>query len=352
MSNEQIEPNSISIETEFRINIPNVNGNEAEAFNQNISAFFPPIITTANSFIPFNKNSVETIVVADEDKLGEAIFEVQDRHEIERGYTGQREGHYVTGAKTISYLSDEGDVKTSIVILSSFIYAIIGSIAQDIPFEEWNVDARFCFYTFVHELGHGYDNLLRKDVNKEKINLEGLEKESDCEVLGKYYSSILISEFLASYYAGRSVNPELQNQMIETWCGDSNVLIDDLLDRKNSYHPTAAKAASHSLWVILTQYAKLVGHKIANEELPVPNSYYNWESEIDEIFVSVEEILQTDFAPINSPLKNEAHISQNPTFDLESFTFEKFYPVWEKLANENGFFFNDEDNLEDEGSDS
>lgn len=344
MSNQQNRAEPINIKNEFRVNIPNVNGNEAEAFNQNVSAFYLPIITLANEFIPFNKNSVETIVIADEDKLGEAIFEIQDRCKIERSYTGQRKGHYVTGAKTISYLSSDEEIKTSVVILSNFIYAVMGEISKDIPFEEWNVDARFCFYTLVHELGHGYDNLLRKDVDKKRIGLEDLEKETDHEVLARYYSDILVSEFLASFYAGKSVNPELQNQMIDTWFDDSNTLIDDLLARKNSFHPTATQAASHSLWVILTQYAKLVGHKLSNteESLSIRYSYYDWESEINEIFASFEETLKTIFTPVNAT-NIEKHNVQNPNFDLGKLAFDNFFPIWEKLANENGFFFDGEE---------
>jgi hypothetical protein len=344
MSEEQKKIDSIKINTEFHVTIPNVNGNESEAFNQNISAFYPSIVATANDFIPFNRNSVETIVIADEDRLGEIIFEIQDKYGIEKGYTGQREGHYVTAAKTISYLSNEGEIKTSIIILSNLIYEIMGAVSQNIPLNEWNVDARFCFYALVHELGHGYDNLLRKNVDKKRPGSEDLEKETDWEILAKYYSDILISEYLASFYAGKSVNPELQNQMIDNWFKDSNALIDDLLARKNSFHSTAVQAASHSLWVILTQYAKLVGHKLSNteEDLSIPYSYYDWESEINEIFVSFEEILRTEFTPINS-VNDETHKTQNPEFDLDKLAFEKLFPIWEKLANENGFFFDEED---------
>lgn len=333
MSEEQ--ENQSNIRIELRIENPHKEMVADDIFFHNISTFIQPLMNFINNFIQLNEIGLEAIIIADESKIGEAIFELQDSSGIKRSYTGQYKGYYATAGKTIAYLSNNEEVKSSVVILSNLFYEILGVMEQNSPFEEWGIDARFCFYIFVHELGHCYDNLLRKNIKEEEIDLES---ENNSEVLGKYYSSILISEFLASYYAGNTVTPDLQNHMIDNWREDSKKLVDDLLKRKMSFHSMAFTAASHSLWVILIQYAKLVGHKMTNKELPLCPTYYDWDSNINNIFVSLEEILRINFTPV-SLLENKVHNAQNPIFDLDKLAFEKFYPIWEKLANENEFFF-------------
>lgn len=332
--NEQFD-----IRVELRLENPYKGQQEDDSFYQNVTSFVQPLMNLAGDFVQLNKSGLDLLIIVDQDKLEKTIFEIQDKARIERNYTGQYKGYYATAGKTISYLAEDGNVISSVIIVSNLFYEIIGEIYNDIPFENWNINAKFCFYILVHELGHCYDDSLRKNIGKDVIDLES---ENNLEILGKHYSSILISEFLASYYAGKSVTSDLQDYMIDNWREDSKKLIDDLLQRKMSFHHTAFSAASHSLWVILMQYAKLVGHKMANKELPLCYSYYNWESEVSEIFLSVEEILKTDFTPV-SLLEDEVHISQNPTFDLNRLAFKKFYPIWEKLANEKGFFFDEED---------
>lgn len=314
----------ISFPVEFRIQPQE--GVTSEFLLQPVEQIF----AYAYQFITLHPGAVERVVVADPDKLGETIFEFQDSASKARSYTGQK-GYFHTVGKTIARRLPDGIVTSTVVIDSRLAYRMLEACIDDLPLDQWDNDLRHWLYCLVHELGHCIDNNLRGDDSDFTINLE---EETDWRIITQHYCNVIIGEFLACWHSAQAITPELHQKMITDWHKHVSEMTDQVLRQKMAYYFIAGTNAAHVFWVVLLEYAKIIGHQINNQDLsPVPP----WpDAEPEEV-----EVLN-QFAAILPDI-----IADYPNIPAEETLLTRFLPLWHRLTEGYGFSFS----AEEEGDD-
>jgi|GEM_PF-5833399 len=342
------EQESWNFDLSFRVTIPAVTDPEDETYKRIVNVVLAAL-RYAISTCSFAPDSVESIVVADPAEMGEVIHTWQDDAGIKRGYTGDLGAEFATAAKTVARTTESGEVKSKIVIMSGLLYEIVDVIEQGLPLEEWEVQKKLALYVPAHELGHGHDNFLRKHVRGDEIDLK---EERDLELISKHYAGVLASEFLACFYSSAVVSPEFQKYLIEEWRRQADELIESVINQKFSLSGDAFWFASHNLWFVMVEFAKLVGHRCGNPELPRPVPWGHALKDELVVFEKLEDFLVAKLAPPAAISGNQSHISQSPEFDLDGFVFDNLFPVWKSLCECYGLGFGDEEDDPKDGGDS
>jgi hypothetical protein len=131
------------------------------------------------------------------------------------------------------------------------------------------------------------------------------------------------------------VSPELQDKMIEDWKEEADGLIHSVMQQK--FTSEAFLFAANNLWFVMVQFAKLIGHRCANKELPRAVFWDYADLEEQAVLNDLAGFLRNKLAP-NSPLQGrEVHVAQDPSFNLNQFVFENLYPLWKKFCGCYGF---------------
>ncbi len=337
------EQELLRLKVELRVSIPGVVDHEDELIKR-VSGLIGTLLLYVSEQCEFHPDSVDALTIADEDKLGQVIYEWQDRAGVRNGYTGAYGGELTTAAKTVARKTDNGTVISSIVLMSNFIYEIVDVIEGNVPVDEWNVEKQRCLYILAHERGHAHDNYLRRHIGEDKIDLT---EERDPQAIGRHYAGLLASEFLACFYAAKIVSPELQAKMVEEWKDDAETYCDSVVKEKHRLSGNAFYYASHNLWFVMVQFAKLIGHRCGNRELP-RSVFWDYADECERpVFDALEEFLVKSVAPAPPIPTGATSISHEPTFDLDEYVFENLKPVWEKFCGCFGLEFSDEDDEDD-----
>ena len=166
-------------------------------------------------------------------------------------------GTYRAVAKTISY--DVNGIRQSSIVLSDFIWP--GIVNHVFAFETNEAhDLPLFNYVTAHEFGHCRDNFFRHQ------NLDDrLPSGLNYHALNNYYSSILISEYFACLFSAPALETSVMEGMVQNLANDKENFRTQTHARLNSYrsdettlHEIASQTAG-IVWVILIQYAKIVG---------------------------------------------------------------------------------------------
>lgn len=303
-------------------------GKASEAGNTtNAESFFQYLLNYAFQYVPFQNGTLELIIIAQPEELKDAIYWAQDRAGAIRGFSSEGAGEdafHQTGAKTIPRLSSDGTVISSIVFNAGILYLISAEMSKNLPsLHDWDQSAQFFLYAVVHELGHVYDSYCRGDLGS-KVDYVN---ETDWKVLAKHCSGVLVGEFLACYYAAPAVAPELQERMIDSWYDEVAFYLSDLVRRRDNFVHSAEQAAVHSLWLIMSQFGKLIGHQANNSNLPPFSMIEDAEDDEKRIFSDIEAILLNEIP------------QRRKDSSLEDYACERLTPLWLRLANIYGFNF-------------
>lgn len=285
----------------------------------------------------FNRDAVDIIAMSHPDHLGPTIYDWQDKAGVRRSYTGDA-GYVVTAAKTVPHRTEDGRVQSSIVMNAVLLGALVEVIAAETPFEDWDADTQLCLYIMAHELGHAHDNVVRLHLSEDEIDLQN---EEDWIAISRHYAGVLTSEFLACFYSAPVVTEKLQNHMIAEWHSQAEEVIRSVLNAKRNLSANISLLAAHNLWFVIVEYAKLVGHSCGNRSFPCPALWGHADSDEQEVFDAIEQVLTTHLAP-KSDTEEHLPISQVAGSDVEQFVFENLYPLWQRLCRSYGIYLEDE----------
>jgi len=167
------------------------------------------------------------------------------------------DGYYRAVAKTISY-KVEGRQFSSIVLRDIIWDVFLCRVFPNASGNEENLP--YFTYITAHEFGHCKDHFLRPE-NHPIDYPSGI----DYHALNRYYSSILIDDYYACYYSARALSDSTFDRMVNDLSNDKEQLRIEVREKIEKYHSqntdlyTIAKATSGVAWVILIQFAKIIG---------------------------------------------------------------------------------------------
>ena len=222
-----------------------------------------PLITMLHQHLSLQLEVFECLCLVESPILGEIIYQVQREKGLRPVYTGQ-EGYYHTAAKTVSYLTDEGKVKSTVICNFDIFGKTVEALRSGKPYSEWEVGEQLSYYVLAHEVGHVLDAYARKDVSVDET--VGIE-ERDWEKISAHYAPMLFHEHLACVLASESVTAQLQTDMLDNWHEETEHLT-SLLNRKRLAFASDVREIAGYFWIVLLQLAKLLGHDRDDEGFP------------------------------------------------------------------------------------
>ena len=322
MSNQE-EGRTITVPAQFRI-APQ-EGLDAEA----LSNYLSEVLALCFSFVEFREGAVEQLVIADEDRFGEAVYEFQRRAGHQQVYTDR--GYFRAVTKNIPRALEGGGVASTIVIDSRIFYRLSEIIESGVPLEEWDTDHQFWLNIFVTEFARSLDHARRGDVgDAAEFNFE---QEYDYLRIADHYAPAVVNNFFASALAAASVTPALHAKQISDLHDSARDIIRPLLDRKMGGPAgwgNLMRDAANGLWSLLTLYGQLVGHVAGNPSL---DPVQPWPHAGEEAVAALEET-----AAILRRLWESY-----PNVPAQDEITEQLLAPWLRLTASHGFIFDGDD---------
>lgn len=292
---------------------------------QTISAMVQSVIASAVSFVDASPDVIEAVILSDEGNFGTIIHKLQQVEGATPSYTDNE--LYKAAGKTIAHHRN-GTTTSSIVFRDNLMAEILGNLQGGDSLESWGEDGQLCFYIFTHEVGHCKDNALRPESEEIPLTREGTFR---IHQIAKYYGTILLSEVAACVHSAAAMTERTHQQEITRWRDESEQILKGTTkqwrayQRDNNLLRELAFYAAQSFWVIIMQYAKLIGTRIGNPELSAADTtWYRTDAQtaaiLDEVKSVVEEIW-TDYPAWTDEIAG------------------RLFPLWLKLAEAHGYRF-------------
>lgn len=325
MSN-QGEQRTITVPAQFRIAAQE--GLDAETLGHYLSE----VLALCFRFVEFREGAVEQLVIADEDRFGETVYEFQRQAGQQQGYTDR--GYFRAVTKNIPRTLEGGGVTSTIVIDSRIFYRLSEIIESGTPLEEWDTNHRFWLHIFVNEFARSLDHAERGDTgDAAEFNFE---EEHDYLRIADHYAPAVVGNFFAAALAAAAVTPALHAQQFSDLNDSARDVINPLLDRKMGGPAgwgNLMRDAANAFWSLLTLYGQLVGHAAGNPSLDAARP---WSRAGEEAAAALEEIA--------SILRRFWELYPNvPTQDEMT---EQLLAPWLRLTASHGFIFNGDDDNE------
>ncbi|MFL6284454.1 MAG: hypothetical protein ACJ74Q_15020 [Pyrinomonadaceae bacterium] len=325
MSNEG-EQRTITVPAQFRI-APQ-EGLDAES----LAHYLREVLALCFRFVEFREGAVEQLVIADEDRFGEAVFEFQRQAGRQQVYTDR--GYFRAVTKNIPREVEGGGVTSTIVIDSRIFYRLSEIIESGVPLEEWDTNHQFWLHIFVNEFARSLDHAERADVgDAAEFNFE---EEHDYLRIAAHYAPAVVNNFFASALAAAAVTPQLQAKQVSDLHDSARDIIRPLLDRKiggPAGWGNLLRDAANAFWSLLTLYGQLIGHVAGNSSLgPVQP----WPHAGDEAAAALDET-----ASVLRRLWD-----MYPTVPQQEEITEQLLTPWRKLTASHGFIFNGDEEEE------
>lgn len=205
---------------------------------------------------------IQDVIIADKDSFPEAL----QRHSDVRRFANN--DRYAKLVKTILHENDAGKIRASLVIRQELIEQILRAVGEEK--KEWEYEELFYRYILHHELGHCLDYEKRfsidtwEDFDPDKFSVQQFYR---------YFSGIVLEEFSASAHASKVMTSGIFHEEINAASGTAARHINELESIRENYKGKpeqlfdVAVSVSSIFWMILIQYARLMGSKIDNKAL-------------------------------------------------------------------------------------
>lgn len=292
---------------------------------QTINAMIQSVIASAVSLVDVSPDVIGAVILSDEESFGPTIHKLQQETGATPSYTDNE--MYKAAGKTIAHHRSGTTTTSSIVFRDNFMAEILGNLQEGDNLESWDEDGQLCFYIFTHEVGHCKDNSLRPESEEVPLTREGTFR---IHQIAKYYVSILLSEVAACVHSAAAMTERTHQQEISRWRDESGQILKGTTkqwrayQRDNNLLGELAFHAAQSFWVIILQYAKLVGTRIGNPELSAIDITWRTDDQtvaiLDEIKSAVEEIWRS-----------------YPAWTEE--VADRFFSLWLRLSEAHGYRF-------------
>jgi hypothetical protein len=237
---------------------------------------------------------------------------------------------YICVGKTMSRRLEDGSIKSSCVLLAGIINEVLGVCIENKDFREWNLMEKQALYVIYHEFGHCMDAKYRFQESKREVR--GEDKLFRIKNVFRYYSAILADElaacvFSANIMTGEVFELELQNTKA--------VILNNLKGleaQKEEYRTDNSKlyelafSVSGLFWLVLIQYAKLIGNKIGNKKLE-KSTIDVWDGASDKT-AQILTVFGNNLSKYWRDYPNWNRDFHNSLFD-----------AWNSLALEHGYYF-------------
>lgn len=291
-----------------------------------ISAMIQSVIASAVSLVEVSPDKIEAVILSDEESFGPTIHRLQREAGATPSYTDNE--LYKAAGKTIAHHRSGTTTTSTIVFRDNFMAEILGNLQGGDDLENWGEDGQLCFYIFTHEVGHCKDNALRPESEEILLTRHGTFR---IHQIAGYYGSILLSEVAACVHSAAAMTEHTHRQEISRWRDESEQILKGTTkqwrayQRDNNLLRELAFHAAQSFWVIILQYAKLVGTRIGNPGLSAADvTWYRIDEQtaviLDEIKSAVEEVWRS-----------------YPAWTEE--VADRFFPLWLRLAESHGYRF-------------
>ncbi len=212
------------------------------------------------------------LIITNPDEFGSTIHRVQAENDRSLNYTNNE--LHVAAAKTI--LAKSGPPVSSIIIFRDNFMA--GALALFLNFDspqtpEQIDENELCFYVLAHEIGHCKDHVLRENSADTEL------LEVSFQHIADYYLDILLSELAACVHSAPAMTLSVFERIQTDWLSDSQKIIKEAYGNWYDYQLNndllgqSATNIAQGLWIVLLQYAKIVGSQIGNPHLP---QHLNW----------------------------------------------------------------------------
>ena len=296
--------------------------------NQPAKSLIAEILTGAIDDFLGTKSSIDKIVVSDEENHGKEIEKIQIQYNKNIGYTNNK--NHLAVAKTIT----SSDKKCSIVFLDLIFAGILVEKSKSNNLDDWDSTVQLYYYLIFHELSHCYDDLNRIAIyNTQQFKRSEFSKNQ----IKEHYICTILSEFAACVRSNRMMSQTVFFNEIKNTISDCDNHLVALKKQKKQYLKTKigivdiAYQATQTFWFILTQFSKLIGSALniergfSFEQLSeLPQSQIN----ITPILLELEDVLKKLW-------------EQYPTWLPEAV--EPLDLIWEKIAKNNGYVFDGDD---------
>ncbi len=277
------------------------------------------------------------LVITDEDRFGETVYEFQRQAGRQQVYTDR--GYFRAVTKNIPRELEGGGVTSTIVIDSRIFYRLSEIIESGVPLEEWDTNHQFWLHIFVNEFARSLDHTTRGDTGAAaEFNFE---EEHDYLRIAAHYAPAVVNNFFASALAAASVTPQLHAKQISDLHDSARDIIRPLLDRKiggPAGWGNLLRDAANAFWALVTLYGQLIGHVAGNPSLgPVQP----WPHAGEEAVAALEET-----AAVLRGLWESY-----PNVPSQDEITERLLAPWQQLTASHGFIFNgDEEDEEGESA--
>ena len=251
----------------MRIEIGPTLQTDDENTRMQISRMVDSIVSAAVEFVKPETDDLEAIIITDDQNFGRVIEQLQSGSGLNPGYTDN--DIHVAGAKTIPR-RDGQRITSTIVYRDNLMAEMLGDLSRESDLSEWGQDSQFCFYLLAHEMGHSKDNRIRGLVENCERSFKG---EFRVRKVADFYWTIVLSELAACVHSGSAASPTVFRNEIRQWQEDSTAYLNTVKSSWQQYHHQTkslnllAYDAAQGFWVILVQYAKLIGMQIGNANL-------------------------------------------------------------------------------------
>lgn len=217
------------------------------------------IIQSCAAACSLSLHQVRSFVVADEEGYGDSIRSLSD--DGKEHFTNSE--LFLGVGKTIAHRPGANGVESSIVIRDSILAGILIGLQTGKPVESWEIPSQQSLYTICHELGHAKDNFARNITFAPRFD----GSEFSPKIIGNYYKDILLSEFSASAHGGKVVTTELLADFVAAAVNTVKDILEEIRAKRRILETYGdgeslrdlAFAMTQGNWVILVEYAKLVG---------------------------------------------------------------------------------------------
>jgi hypothetical protein len=301
---------------------------------ETLSHYLREVLALCFRFVEFREGAVEQLVIADEDRFGDTVYEFQRQAGQQEGYTDR--GYFRAVTKNIPRALEGGGVTSTIVIDSRIFYRLAEMIDQGVPLEEWDTNHQFWLHIFVNEFARSIDHAERVDVgDATEFNFE---EEHDYLRISEHYAPAVANNFFASALAAPSVTPALHAKQISDWHDTARDIVRPLLDRKTGGPGgwgNLMRDAAHGFWSLLTLYGQLVGYTVGN---PALGPIEPWPHAGDEARAALEETA--------SVLRRLWELY--PNVPAQEEITQQLLETWRQLTASHGFIFNGDDDDERE----
>jgi hypothetical protein len=209
-----------------------------------------------------SEDYIKDVIIADKDQFPEAL----KIHTDIRKYPNN--DRYTKLVKTVLHQNEAGDIRACLVIRQELMEQILKAVSEEK--KEWEYTELFYRYILHHELGHCLDYEKRfsadawKDFDPDQFSVQQVSR---------YFGAILLEEFAACAHASKTMTSGIFHDEINAASDNAAKQMNELESIRENYKGKpeqlfdVAVSASSIFWMILIQYARLMGSKINNESL-------------------------------------------------------------------------------------